>query len=185
MTQRLIDWFTATPEWAVLLSISVSLAVHLIGVIPSVFITTANVFVWGPIWGGLLSLIGEVIGSWIAFLVYRLGIQAIDHKKLARWKWFQSMHHWQPTHLFWGVLVGRLIPFIPSVVINMFAAGTRIYSFHFFLATFIGKVPAMVFEVWVSYDIIHISQNYLRLIVVGILILGGYLLFRWRTHNKG
>ena len=184
VAQRLIEWFTLAPEWAVLLSISISLVIHLVGLIPSVFITTANVFVWGPLWGGLLSLLGEVLGSWIAFLIYRLGVQAIDHNKQSQWKWIRIMHGWRPTQLFLSVLVGRLIPFIPSIVINMFAAATKIHQVHFFLATLLGKIPAMVLEVFISYDLIHIQQNYLRLIVVLLLIFVGYVLFHWRKSNK-
>lgn len=184
MTQILIDWFATHPKWAVFLSFGISLCIHFIGVIPSVFITTANVLVWGPFWGGLLSFAGEVVGSWVAFLLYRWGIKTIDYQRLSSGQWLKSMHDWGQKQLFFAILMGRLIPMVPSVFVNMFAALTKISALHFFVATLIGKIPAMILEVLISYDLIHIKENYLRLALIGVVMLSGYLLFRWKRRQE-
>ena len=49
--------------WAIPLNLLVNTLLNLAGFIPSVFITTTNVLVWGPIWGGLLSWLGEILGA--------------------------------------------------------------------------------------------------------------------------
>lgn len=183
MTEKLVEWFSDYQEWAILISFTISLIIHIIGVIPSLFITTANILAFGPIGGGLLSFLGEVSGSLIAFWLYRAGIRKINFMQLSSWKWLQPLSNWSQLSLFYSVLFGRLIPFIPSVIVNMFASVSRICYRNFFFATFLGKIPAMLFEVLISYDFIHLQENYLRFGIL-IVIMGISYGWFWRFQKS-
>ena len=69
-----------------------------------------------------------------------------------------------------------MAPFIPSGLINLFGALTTISFTNFFLATAIGKFPALVLETAFSYNIVTLGKNYLNLfislVVAGLLYIG-------------
>jgi len=50
-------------EFAILISLAVSIVIALLGVLPSIFVTAANVIFFGPFYGFLISLIGENVLS--------------------------------------------------------------------------------------------------------------------------
>jgi len=57
------------------ISLLLSIIIALIGVIPSVFVTGANIIFFGPVTGFLISLFVETIGAYITFIVYRKGFK--------------------------------------------------------------------------------------------------------------
>ncbi len=70
----LINIFNQYSELAIFISLFISVIIALLGIVPSVFVTGSNIVFFGPINGFLISLLGEVIGGWISFKVYRKGI---------------------------------------------------------------------------------------------------------------
>lgn len=66
-----------------------------------------------------------------------------------------------------GLLIfeGRIIPFIPSGVITLAASISNVNSKIFTIATLIGKAPSIALEALISYDIINIYDNWMRLIL--------------------
>jgi uncharacterized membrane protein YdjX (TVP38/TMEM64 family) len=159
--------------------------INAIGFIPSVFITGANVLMWGPWLGGLYSWIGEVLGSSVAFILYRKGIYAVKVVRHQHWKWIQMINQSSAGGQALTLILARITPLIPSVIVNLLGAITSIPFSLFFLATAIGKLPSITLEVLISYDFIHIQQNYIRLgmtLIVCILII--FILKRKKTEEK-
>ncbi|MDQ7864664.1 hypothetical protein RCO48_36895 [Peribacillus frigoritolerans] len=75
---------------AALFSIAVSLVfnilISVLGFIPSVFITAANISVFGFEKGLILSYIGEIAGAVVSFWLYRKGFQTFKPKFMKnRW----------------------------------------------------------------------------------------------------
>lgn len=70
-----VELFNQYNNIAVLISLLISIGIALSGVIPSVFVTGANILFFGPINGFLISLLGETIGGYITFKIYRLGFK--------------------------------------------------------------------------------------------------------------
>lgn len=69
----IIDLFTAYENIAFLLSIGINIIISLLGVVPSVFLTAANLTVFGFGEGMAVSFIGEAFGAVISFILYRKG----------------------------------------------------------------------------------------------------------------
>lgn len=79
--QQTIDLFLAYESIAVVISIVLNIVISVLGVVPSVFLTAANLAVFG-LWGGIgVSFIGEVIGALIAFFLYRKGFGQLKDRK--------------------------------------------------------------------------------------------------------
>ena len=137
--------------------------------------------VWGWVATGILSVIGWVIGSQIAFHLARsLGKPFIQKiVSLERLEKFEK--HFSEKNLFWTVVFLRMtVPVdILSYAVGLFS---RMRSASYFLATLIGVIPfAFVF----SYaGALPISSQIITLIEVMAFIIIVSILRRAITHQK-
>jgi len=180
MVNSLTQFFSELGFWAIPISLLINGIINVIGFIPSVFITTINVFIWGPWFGGFLSWLGEVIGSIIAFLFYRKGIQIAKMKRHESWKWIQSLNQLSPIRQLLALILARITPFIPAGAVNLVGALTAMPFSTFLLSTAIGKIPSITLEVWIGYGFIHIKENVVQLTLTLLAIGLGYLVLKKR-----
>jgi len=158
---------------AIPISLLISIIISLVGVLPSVFITGANIVFFGPIQGFIISLLGETIGAYITFTVYRLGFKKKIEKFTERHRLLSQIVNSEGKKA--GILIceARVIPFIPSGIVTLAASISNVNSTIFTLSTFIGKAPSIALEALVSYDIINIYDNWIRLVItiLGLIII--------------
>lgn len=165
---------------AVLVSLCLNILISLLGVLPSIFLTTANTLVFGLYGGFLVSYLGELLGAVITFLLYRWGVTSLTKTSTDHWKIFQGIGSLPAKRQIYFLAVIRLAPFVPSGIINLLAALAGIPLGSFAIATAIGKLPALLLETSFSYNLLNISQNYLNL---GISILVALLLY-WGVKRE-
>ena len=179
----LINIFNQYSELAIFISLFISVIIALLGIVPSVFVTGANIVFFGPINGFLISLLGEVIGGWISFKVYRKGINKFAGNIEGKYELIDKIVKSEGRNV--GILIfeGRLIPFIPSGLVTLAAAMSRVNSFTFIISTFLGKIPSILLEVLASYGVIMASQKNLKL-VIGVLSLILFLLTLKKLKDK-
>lgn len=174
---------------AILISILFNVIISVMGVIPSVFLTGANILVFGFSGGFLVSWAGEVIGAVISFLLYRFGFKSIFKISSDHWKVLRTINILPGKKQIYFMAVLRLAPFFPSGVINLFGALTSITLINFFIATALGKFPALLLESAFSYNLLTISKNYINF---GVSILVAVFLYflvkrefvRLKSYNK-
>jgi uncharacterized membrane protein YdjX (TVP38/TMEM64 family) len=139
---------------AILVSVLVNIVISIIGVLPSAFLTAINVTVFG-FWGGFsVSLIGEIAGSLVAFWLYRKGFRKfVDHrsKHTPRMK---KLLDASPREAFLLVIGLRLMPFVPSGLVTLYAAVSKMRFGSFAVASSMGKVPALLIEVSTTYAVV-------------------------------
>lgn len=171
----IIELFNNYSEFAIVISIIASIIIALAGILPSVFVTGANILFWGPVKGAAISIIGEVIGGYITFKIYRLGIKSVLEKIEGRYVLIDKILKSQGLNA--GILIfeGRIIPFIPSGFVTLAAAFSQVNDFIFIISTFLGKIPSIILEGLISYDLINIKENYIRLFMVIFALLIGYI----------
>jgi uncharacterized membrane protein YdjX (TVP38/TMEM64 family) len=184
MNQILVPFFLELGFWSIFASLLINGLIHIVGFIPSVFVTTANVWIWGPWLGGILSWLGEVIGSVAAFLLYRNGIQVSKIQWHMNWKWIQSLNQSTAIRQIVTLIIIRITPIIPSGVVNLLVAWTNVSLYTFLFSTAIGKIPSIALEIWISYGLLNIKEYYIQLLLT-LLSLGlGYLLLRKRRKTQ-
>jgi uncharacterized membrane protein YdjX (TVP38/TMEM64 family) len=154
MKEKLLDIFDQYPEGAILISLLVSILVALLGLIPSVFITAANIYFFGFRDGLLVSLAGEALGAIIAFMLYRSGFKKLSHETLVKYPRILKVVDSKGKDAFVMILALRLIPFVPSGLITFAAAIGRVSAPVFFLASTIGKIPSLLLE---AYSVVQIA----------------------------
>ena len=160
---NLIEIFNDNSSLAIIISLGLSIIISLAGILPSIFVTGANIIFFGPIKGFIISLIGETIGGYITFKVYRIGLKKGMESISGKYKLLDKLVKSHGIKA--GILVfeGRLIPFMPSGFVTLAASLSNIDSIRFNVATLLGKAPSIALEAIISYDVINIKQNYIRL----------------------
>lgn len=169
--EYLINLMSTYKEFAILISLAVSILIALLGVLPSIFVTAANVIFFGPFYGFLISLMGEVVGGTITFYLYRFGFKRKADSLGEKYSLLKNLSNSKGFKA--GVLItqGRLIPFIPSGFVTLAAAISEVDVITFTIATFLGKIPSIALEALVSYDFINIHQNFIRLAITVVALI--------------
>lgn len=136
---------------AIPISLLIEIAIAVIGVLPSFFITAANVAVFGIWWGTALSITGESLGAVVAFLLYRRGLDRLvgggGRFAASLESRMNRLSEAPEGRAFLLVLAFRLLPYFPSGAVTLGAAGGRMRAWNFTLASTLGKIPALVVEV--------------------------------------
>ncbi|MBT2582191.1 VTT domain-containing protein [Planococcus sp. ISL-109] len=159
-----------------------NIALGALGFIPSLLITPVNLDRFGLIGGSALSLSGEILGALCGFWLYRYGAKRIP-PAWQQHRWFQYFQHQQVKTVFWSVLVLRLVPFVPSGVVTAGAAVTRISAPAFFVASSIGKLPAVALEIAVAFGLTMLLPRSVLYSVLGLglLVTAVTVLYRRRS----
>nr|WP_243551655.1 VTT domain-containing protein [Metabacillus dongyingensis] len=142
---------------AIIISILINIMVSIAGVVPSVFVTAANLIFFGFWQGTIISFIGETIGALIAFYLYRKGFKRISHEMLKGHPRVNSLMHLDGKDAFLLILSLRIMPFIPSGIVTFFSAIGSVSILVFFLGSTIGKLPAMLMESYAVYQVTTVS----------------------------
>jgi uncharacterized membrane protein YdjX (TVP38/TMEM64 family) len=184
LKEELLHLFQQHPQLAVGISLTISIVVAVLGLVPSVFITAANLLFFGFWNGTLLSFVGEVIGAAVAFFLYRTGFKKTSQQGLQRFPKVARLLHAQGKEAFLLVFSLRLIPFVPSGLVTFAAAIGKVSAAVFLLASSLGKIPALLLEAYSVYQAAQAGwPGKLLLAVVAVVML--YLLIKKRNPSEG
>ena len=75
MKEALLNFFEQYPNLALISSLLVSILIAVLGVLPSFFVTAANILFFGFWEGVAVSFAGEALGAVVAFYLYRKGFK--------------------------------------------------------------------------------------------------------------
>lgn len=151
-----------------------------VGFVPSVFLTALNIKLFGVQGGVVLTLLGEILGAFAGFHLYRYGFSKVKES----WRNHRFWQFWcrQPDNrVFFGVLAFRLLPFIPSGLVTAGAAMTAIRTVPFMVSSTIGKIPAVLLELAVVFSFLKAVPPSLQygLLFALLAIAAGFWLKKW------
>ncbi len=111
--------------------------------LPSIPLTLAAGFFWGPIWGVIFSIAGATIGACLPFFLSRYLFQDAVKARVPveRWQWLQDKVH---QHGWKAVAFTRLIPVFPFNLLNYLFGLTPIPFRQYLWSTFVFMLPACV-----------------------------------------
>mgnify|MGYP000852544361 FL=1 len=148
MVDNLLQLFKEYQNFALVISILLSIIIAVLGVVPSVFITAANILFFGFWQGMFISFLGEALGAGISFLLYRKGFKKAVEVKLDKYQKVKRLLNAENKEAFYLVVGLRLIPFVPSGLITFAAALGRVSFAVFLIASTLGKIPALFLEAY-------------------------------------
>lgn len=148
---------------------------------PSVFLTAANLAVFGFWKGTFLSFAGEAIGAVVSFVLYRKGFRKLSETKLFSHPKVRRLLEAKGLEAFFLVLSLRLLPFVPSGVVTFVEAIGKTSLLIFMIASSIGKIPALLLEADSVYPLMNWTwkgKGILTFLSVSLF------LFTWKKINR-
>ncbi|MCX7923083.1 MAG: VTT domain-containing protein [Clostridia bacterium] len=165
-----------------LASILLNVLIAVSGILPSIFITGANVLVFGPVKGFIISWAGEVIGASIVFQLYRLGFKKNFEGLGRKHKLLGKIAAANGYKAYFLLFEARLLPFLPSGLVTLAGALSNVGFIYFLIATALGKLPSLALETLISYDLISFNKNWIRLIIT-VLVAGSIILMAKKSRS--
>ncbi len=99
---------------------------------------------YGPVWGSLINVVSSTTAAALTFWAVRLIFQERGRQLMASVKGAERFIFLLERNAFFAVILARLLPFVPAVIVNIGAALFRMSFGSFIMATVVGKVPVMV-----------------------------------------
>ena len=162
--------------WAPIASMGLMLAQAVAAPIPIILVAFANVLAFGVFWGGLLTLVGQVLAAVLCFgiaralgrapveaLTSRYGLEAVD-------RWFIS---WGAP----GIFLLRLVPGVSFDVVSYAAGLTGIGFRPFLLATAAGVTPQTFLYAWLIWEAPQMAWALYAVswLLIGVVLTGAVL----------
>ena len=174
-------------NWAVFFSFWLTLCVNAIGFPPAIIFSTANTLIFGIIPGIILSCVAETVGVTISFLLLRFFFRESAERIIKKHKALANIDKYSGDRGFVVMLIARMVPYLPSALLNAVGALSSISLRDYVLASFIGKFPSTGIEAIIGHDTITAQEDPTRLIMViiaAILLIGGAWLYeRWAARQ--
>lgn len=162
-------------------------AVFVLALLPSVMLTLAAGFLYGPIHGSVLIVVGETIGALISFSIVRTG-------KVQRWtQKFRNSDLVNYINLImqtssWQLVASiRMIPMFPFKLSNYVFGLTNVRVQHYIIGTLVGLWPITLFNTYIgslSGDLLSLGQSQAdrtvgdwTVIIVGFILVVIFMIY--------
>jgi uncharacterized membrane protein YdjX (TVP38/TMEM64 family) len=187
MEYSLFEWIPTNPFLAAFISIGLNILVAITGVLPSAFITVGTVGLFGFKLALLILIIGEAAGAIVSFVLYRKGVHKLLSKPKMNKKeknFLQKLKNTDGMSAFFIVVLLRIIPFVPSGIVTLTAALSKMGLIAFSIASTLGKIPALVVEAYSVSKVLTLQTEWqVGLILVVVILFLFYLLWK-RKQNR-
>jgi uncharacterized membrane protein YdjX (TVP38/TMEM64 family) len=147
--------------------------------IPFVLIAGANAYVFGLYGGFVINYVMSCVSAAAAFVIARYVAHDYVEAKLSKYASVQSFNRKMELNGFFYTLIGRLMPIVPSSLINFGAGVSNIRFRPFFAATVIGKLPIVLLETLIGHDLLRFQEHKGRFMLVLML----FVLLLWLGHR--
>ncbi len=151
---------------------------NLFTIIPLLLLISVNVsifgFIQGYIWSWLLSIIGAVI----SFFITRYWFQTFFAKYVN-----DEIKQKIDEKGFWYVFTGRILPFMPTSVVNIAAGISSVRFKYFFYATLLGNMIYFLLLSFISERILSIQWESIWFTSVAVMIVLAFIilkLMKWK-----
>ena len=163
-----------------------TLFVNALGFPPAIIFSTANTLIFGIFWGIVISVAAETVGVTISFLLLRFFFRDTAEKVISKSKFLSSMDKYSSEKGFVVMLIARMVPYLPSGLLNAVGALSALSLRDYFLASLVGKFPSTGIEAIIGHDAILQEEDPTRIIVVVIfaVVLVGWAYWFEKKHSQ-
>mgnify|MGYP000854313893 CR=1 FL=1 len=168
-----VDYIRSFGSWAMffsfwLFAFLLTLFTNALGFPPAVIFSTANVILFGMVPGIILSCVAETVGVTIAFVLMRFYFRESAERVIAKSAFLSKVDQYSGSKGFLIMLIGRMVPYLPSALLNAVGALSSIRLRDYVIASFIGKFPSTGIEAIIGHDLIMRQEDNTRIIIVVI-----------------
>jgi hypothetical protein len=163
-----VDYIRSFGDGALLFAFLLTLFTNALGFPPAVIFSTANVILFGIVPGIILSCVAETVGVTIAFVLMRFYFRESAERVIAKSAFLSKVDQYSGSKGFLIMLIGRMVPYLPSALLNAVGALSSIRLRDYVIASFIGKFPSTGIEAIIGHDLIMRQEDNTRIIIVVI-----------------
>jgi uncharacterized membrane protein YdjX (TVP38/TMEM64 family) len=170
---------------ALVISLTLNIIIAIAGVIPSTFLTAANILYFGLYTGLAISIIGEALGAVVSFYLYRKGLKVVKEKgrQINNNRFFIRLKETNGNEAILLVLGLRILPFIPSGLVTLGASISQMRLVTFAIVSTLGKVPALFIEAFSIHTMINMKTEYqIGISLTAVIVLLIY--YVWKRVKK-
>lgn len=124
--------------------------------------------------GLLINMLGTTIGSLLLFLLSKRWLRRMAFKYVTKQQYLTKYMKLIETNGFLAVLLGRIIPILPSAGINLIAGISNVGFIAFIGATLLGKLPTILAFSLVGHQIA--AGNWDTVLIIALYLLALFLL---------
>ncbi|MCM3713406.1 TVP38/TMEM64 family protein [Alkalihalobacillus oceani] len=178
--EQLLHWLQTGGTRSLILTSVAATLFSLFPVIPYPVIGGILGAAYGPWLGSGLTWLGSSLASIVMFAAVRYGFQDWGSSLLYRYKHAAKLTHLFERNAFMTIFLSRLIPIIPSIVINIYSALSRVPFWPYACASSLGKIPSMFLFAIVGNSLVTSPGNlvFICFVYAGFLLIV-YLLYRF------
>ena len=181
------DYIRGYGSMAVVFSFLLTLFVNALGFPPAIIFSTANTLIFGIFWGIVISVAAETVGVTISFLLLRFFFREQAEQIISKSKFLSKIDHYSGEKGFIIMLIARMVPYVPSALLNAVGALSSLSLRDYFIASLIGKFPSTGIEAIIGHDTILQEEDPTRIIVVvifAILLIGWAWYYEKKTSRE-
>ena len=181
------DYIRGYGSMAIVFAFLLTLFVNALGFPPAIIFSTANTLIFGIFWGIVLSVVAETVGVTISFLLLRFFFRDQAELIIRKSKFLSKLDHYSGDKGFVVMLVARMVPYVPSALLNAVGALSSLSLRDYFIASLIGKFPSTGIEAIIGHDTILQEEDPTRIVVVvifAIVLIGWAWYYEKKSKNK-
>lgn len=170
--------------WAILVSFLLDVFINAVGVLPTIFLSTANGVIFGLPIGVTISWVAESVGVIISFLLMRYFLRSTAEKVIEKSNSLKRLDEMSSKNGLTAMALARTLPYFPSGILTALGAVSKMSLRDYCIATFIGKFPSTALEVILGHDIVNYRTNMHRLGIMVLLVMIVYGTMFYRRNKK-
>lgn len=162
-----------------LVMLLVMIVQNMFTIIPLILVISINISLFGLGYGYVWSVVTSILAAFITFYIVRLWL----HEKVARYLKQSSWMDKMDRNGYWFVFMGRLIPFVPTSLVNIASGAGMIKVRKFIAATAIGNALYFLALSLIAQGFISaaIQQGLYAVFIAAVL---GYASFKlWKYYR--
>ncbi|WP_188454450.1 TVP38/TMEM64 family protein [Virgibacillus oceani] len=177
-----LAWIRSGDELSIIISMLFFALLVFFPVVP--FVVAAGIIgaSFGVILGTAIILSGVIAGTIIMFLMARYGFQDWVQRMLDKFPKIKNYKTYFEQNAFIGILGLRIVPIIPSPLVNILCGITKVRLETFIVASLLGKLPRTVIFTIAG---IQVTQNtILSIAIYAVYFLLISILVTWKMKQQ-
>ena len=138
-------------------------------VFPYVILAAAGGLLFGFKMGFLLSWLGALVGACLAYWICKLVGGEWAARKIND-SWSYDVKQVNGEMAFWTIVLARIVPVVPTPIINVAAALGGVPFWNFFFSSAIGKIPSAVLYTGLGICLFQTRDIKLTLAIIGAIV---------------